>query len=202
MTFTVNGTGSYTIVVKETATFAASYATFQYMRNTGLVLQESCILEYLDHCVFTSGTPGGRFLSFFGPGSYTVTNASFPTNPGSSAVGGDPHNVYRAGDEGHVYFLGWSGDFGGPDYEDDQDNRVWWSGSGLPPVENLSISHVSATDQIRLDWVYPFPATSFKIESSLSPDGTFANQGTTSGNTWSQATPGGLYFYRVKAVGP
>lgn len=203
VTFTVFGTGGYHFIVMETSTFAASYATFQYLGSTGIVFQNSPTLEYFDHCVFTNGTPGGRFISFYGPGSYTISNASFPTNPGSNAYGTAARNVYRASEEGHVYFSGWSGTFGGPDFEDDANNRVWWSGgSGIPPVEDISLSYVPALNVVRLDWSYPFPATQFIVERSPSPDGPFSFYTNTTLHTLSQTPPGPRYFYRVKAVGP
>ncbi len=196
----VNGTGYYGLQVHGGGSIGAAYATFQYLNSIGVYLFAGSTVDAtnsFNYCVFRNGAPNGALLRIYTEQSFTITGASFPTNAGGTAV-----NVFRSLYSGHVYLNGWSGAFGGPAYENDPFNRVWWSGSGIPPVETLSISFVPSPDRIRLDWVYPFPATRYNIYRSPAPDGTYVYQGYTTNLTWSQTVPGDRYFYLVKAVGP
>jgi len=200
-TFNVYISGHYGLQVLSGGTIAAAHTTFKRLNGSGLYLAYGSTVDAdysFTNCTFRDGAIAGYLLWIDSDQSFTVTNASFPTNAGSNAK-----NVYKTRDAGHVYFSGWSGIFGGPGYENDTYNRVWWSGgSGIPPVETVSISYMSSLNAVRLNWSYPFPATQYKIYRSAAPDGIYVYQGYTTNLTWSQMVPGDRYFYFVKAVGP
>lgn len=199
-TFNVYISGHYGLQVLPGGTIAAAYTSFQKLNGYGLYLAQGSTVDTsypFDNCEFRDGAIAGYLIWIDSDQSFTVTNASFPTNAGSNA-----RNVYKSSNGGHVYFSNWSGVFGGPAYENDTYNRVWWSGSGIPPVESVSISYMSSLNAVRLNWSYPFPATRYNIYRSAAPDGIYVYQGYTTNLTWSQTVPGDRYFYFVKAVGP
>lgn len=199
-TFNVYISGHYGLQVLPGGTIAAAYTSFQKLNGYGLYLAQGSTVDTsypFDNCEFRDGAIAGYLIWIDSDQSFTVTNASFPTNAGSNA-----RNVYKSSNGGHVYFSNWSGVFGGPAYENDTYNRVWWSGSGIPPVETVSISYMSSLNAVRLNWSYPFPATRYNIYRSAAPDGIYVYQGYTTNLTWSQTVPGDRYFYFLKAVGP
>ncbi|MGC9362073.1 MAG: hypothetical protein ACP5F3_04000, partial [Candidatus Syntrophosphaera sp.] len=203
VTVTHNTSGSYGFNVESGATILAAYTVFEYMNANGIFLKpgSSVITTYpfnpFYHCTFRQGAAGGVLLKINNGQSFTITGAVFPAN-----TWGGTYNVSKTVDSGTVYFDQWSGDFGGPDYEQDSYGRIDWEFMGLPMIEDLSISYVLASDQIRLDWSYPIAGTQFKIYRSSIPEGPFSFVGATTDEFWTQDVPGSIFFYRVTAYVP
>lgn len=201
-TITHNSTGYYGISVNTGGTLGGYYGIFEYLNASGIVLNPGSLVDTLnplDYCTFRMGASGGKLLAINNSQSFTVTGASFPTN-----TWGGAYNVSKTVDGGIVYFADWSGAFGGPAFEQDTYNHVYWEGYGIPPIIDLSIQHIPATNRVQLDWTYPLTATSYKIYRSTDPYGTFTHYATAYTNSWYQTVPTTppYYFYKVTAVVP
>jgi len=190
--------GYYGFDVESGGTIGANYAIFEKMNSNGVYVKNGAFVDLddpMDNCTFRLGASSGRLLRIDNNQSFTITGAAFPAN-----TWGGAHNVSKTVNSGSVYFADWSGDFGGPTYEQDSYARLYWEGSGIPPVSDLTISHVHPN--IVLDWSYPLDAIEYKIYRSADPYGTFLYVGATTNTTWSQTVPGDKYFYKVTAVMP
>ncbi|MFO8144575.1 MAG: hypothetical protein R6T89_02415, partial [Candidatus Syntrophosphaera sp.] len=190
--------GYYGFDVESGGTLGANYGIFEKMNSNGVYVKNGALVSTtnpLDNCTFRLGASGGRLLRIDNNQSFTVTGAAFPAN-----TWGGAYNVNKSLNQGSVYFADWSGDFGGPSYEQDSYGRLFWEGTGIPAVADLTISYVAPN--IVLDWSYPLTATQYKIYRSADPFGTFTYVGSTTNTTWSQPVPGDIYFYRVTAVMP
>lgn len=190
--------GYYGVDVESGGTLGANYGIFEKMNVNGVYIKNGATVDPddpMDNCTFRLGASGGRLLRIDNNQSFTITGAQFPAN-----TWGGAYNVTKNLSLGSVYFAGWSGDFGGPTYEQDPYGRLFWEGTGIPPVADLTISYVPPN--IVLDWSYPLTATQYKIYRSADPFGIFTYVGSTTNTTWSQPVPGDIYFYRVTAVMP
>ncbi|HPH61803.1 MAG TPA: hypothetical protein PLX72_09185, partial [Candidatus Syntrophosphaera sp.] len=199
-TITKTGTGTYGLYIRNGGMIGAVYGIFEYMNVNGLYLYSgsSVNTDYcLENCTFRNGAGNGRLLTISNSQNFIVSGAVFPAN-----TWGGYYNAYKSVDSGVVYFSNWSGDFGGEDHDYDPNNRIFWEGSGSPDIENLQISHIPATNKIRLDWAYPLEDASFRIYRSSDPYGMFNLVGTTADLFWEQTVPVPYYFYRVRAVLP
>lgn len=199
-TITKTGTGTYGLYIRNGGMIGAVYGIFEYMNVNGLYLYSgsSVNTDYcLENCTFRNGAGNGRLLTISNSQNFIVSGAVFPAN-----TWGGYYNAYKSVDSGVVYFSNWSGDFGGEDHDYDPNNRIFWEGSGSPDIENLQISHIPATNKIRLDWSYPLEDASFRIYRSSDPYGMFNLVGTTADLFWEQTVPVPYYFYRVRAVLP
>ncbi len=201
-TLTKTGTGSYGLYIRSGGTIGATYGVFEYMNVNGLYLYPGALVDLtytLDNCTFRNGTANGRLLTINNSQNFIVRNAVFPANTWSGY-----HNVYKSVNSGVVYFSGWSGAFGGENNDYDNYNRIFWEGSGSPDIENLQITHIPATNQIRLDWDYPLEVGEYWIYRDTNPNGTFPYHATADDNYWMEIVPASdnSYFYRVRAVLP
>ena len=197
-TVTRNGTGYYGLNVESGGTIGAWYGIFEYINADGVNLKPGSLVHpsyRLNFSTFRNGASGARLLTINNSQSFTINGAIFPTNSGGS-------NVSKTVNSGSVYFSNWSGAFSGPGYENDPFNRINWEGYGVPPITDLTISYISATNRVQLTWTYPLPVINYKIYRSLDPEGTFAPYATSPSNTWSEVVPGPKYFYHVTAVTP
>ena len=111
-------------------------------------------------------------------------------------------NVYKSLDSGGIYFTNWSGAYGGHANELDPYARVFWQGDQEPVIKDLLVSYVSDTNRIRLDWIYPYGAVSYKIYRSNDPEGVFTLRANTTSVFWTEVVPGRNYFYKVTAILP
>ena len=197
---TGNGTGSYGLNVNSGGTLGASYAVFEYLTENGILLNAGSLVlasRSFDNCIFRNGVSSGTLLTLDNNQDLTIDGASFPTNSGGGAK-----NVTKTVNSGSVYFSNWTGDFGGPAFEQDSYNRINWQGSGAPQITDLVITYIPATNKVKLEWSYPQAATSYKIYRSLDPHGTFTWTANTTLTTWSEVVQGPKYFYKVTAVTP
>ncbi len=192
--------GNYGLTVNSGGTIGGLQTIFEYMNANGVLLMpgSSVSTDYpFDYCTFRLGASGGRLLWINNNQSFTINGAVFPAN-----TWGGSYNVSKTADAGIVYFDNWTGDFGGPTFEQDTYAHVYWEGFGVPPVTDLGIQYISATNRVQLDWTYPLAATSYRIYRSTTPYGTFSYYTQTTANSWSQVVPGPKYFYKVTAVVP
>jgi hypothetical protein len=198
-----NGTGYYALNIESGGIISAGHAIFEYMDIHGVNVKNGAIVTTLydfDYCTFRSGDnsdPAAALLTINNPQNLTITGALFPNLPSPAAW-----NVAKTINQGSVILENWSGDYGGPAYENDPFARISWEGGGTPVISDLNISYIQDGSQIRLDWTYPLPVTEFRIYRGATPDGAFTQIGTTTNNYWSQPVPGNHYFYRVTAVVP
>ena len=195
-TFTHSGTGRYAFTVYSEGSLSVDWATFEYMDINGVNIDGGTVSS-LDNCIFQNGAPGGCLLKIGGSQAFTVNNANFPTN-----AGGGAKNVKKTDNFGSVYFSNWTGVFGGPAFEQDDYNLIYWQGTGIPQIDDLVITYLPATNKVQLNWSYPLPVTGFTIYRSLDPEATFTSHATTTNTIWSEVVPGPKYFYYVRAVTP
>lgn len=190
-----SSSGYYGFDVESGGTIGASYSIFEKMNTSGVYIKNGATVDLdapFDYCTFRLGAAGGRLLRIDNDQAFIITGAQFPAN-----TWGGAYNVTKYMAQGTVYFSGWSGDFGGPTYEQDPYGRLYWEGSGFPPIADLTISQVGTN--IVLNWSYPLTVNQYKIYRSANPYGTFSYVGSTSNTTWAQPVPGDIYFYRVTA---
>lgn len=200
VTFRGRGAGYFGLEVLSGGTINAAYTNFHNLNGNGLKLSLGSWAEgnyALPNCVFSDGAFGGTLLWIDSEQNIMFANNSFPTHAGSNAK-----NVYKSRDAGHVRFSGWDGAFGGPGFENDPHNRIWWEGGGIPPVENLTLSRDPQSNLFMLNWDYPFSSASFVVERATTPDGPWFEAGSTTTHSWGHAVPGNSNFYRVTAVMP
>ncbi len=199
-TITHNASGYYGITIAPGGIISAIYTIFEYMNTNGVWVRTGGFVDSsypFDYCIFRYGASGGRLLWIDNDQSLTITGAVFPTVTGAGS-----YNVTKFTDQGSLYFANWSGVFGGARYEQDSYNRIYWEGTGTQPAPQLSISKVPNSSNLRLDWTYPFAASSYRIYRRTDPNGTFAYW-TSTANKYYIITPTSThYFYMVKAEVP
>jgi hypothetical protein len=189
--------GYYGFDIENGGTIAADYATFEYMDADGVNLQSGSIVDAVasfHNCTFRNGIANGALMKINNAQDFEINNAVFPAN----TWGGD-FNVYKSVDAGNVLFLEQTGDFSGSDYEYDPNNRIDWS---VPAPENVGIQITS--EYVVITWDEVIGATSYKIESCDTPNGTFTEDLTgsfyESEMLWYTTIPASPKFYQVKAI--
>ena len=199
-TLTRGGAGYYGLSVRSGGSLGGTYGIFEYMNANGISLMDGSTINPtypLDHCTFRNGSAGGCLLSIRNNQFLNIPYAVFPPNTWSGYC-----NVYKSLDSGGIYFTNWSGAYGGHANELDPYARVFWQGDQEPVIKDLLISYVSDTNRIRLDWIYPYGAVSYKIYRSNDPEGVFTLRANTTSVFWTEVVPGRNYFYKVTAILP
>jgi hypothetical protein len=197
---THNGTGYYGLNVESGGTIGAFGSMFEYMNVNGIMLKEGSLVDTnssFDYCTFWKGAQYGRLLTINNGQSFVVEGAIFPPNTWDSI-----YNVSKAVDGGMVYFKDWTGNFSGPNFEQDPHNRIYWEGyDGVPPVTNLSIDYFDILASIVLLWDHPASSgVTFKIYRSANPDGPFVYYDSIENDHyWSEPVSGHINFYKVTA---
>ncbi|MDD3144374.1 MAG: CARDB domain-containing protein, partial [Candidatus Cloacimonetes bacterium] len=120
---TRQGTGYYGFTLNSGATLHAQHTIFEYGSANGLFVRNGATVTSLDNCTFQNGISQGNLLTIGNTQDLTVLNAVFPDNTWDGA-----HNVRKVMDAGTVFFQGFSGDFAGAAFEDDEFNRLFWTG--------------------------------------------------------------------------
>jgi len=192
--------GYYGFNIESGATLAASYVLFEYMNLLGVNVKNGALVENhhsFDNCIFRNGINMGKLLTVNNDQCFTVENAVFPSNTGM-------YNVSKTIDQGGVYFVGCTGSFAGPEFEQDTYNRIYWEGLQIPRIENINITLVPVSELIQLNWSYPWPIMpqQFNIYRNNYPDGPFELVGSTTNLLWSEPVPGSYFFYKVTAGTP
>lgn len=120
---TRQGTGYYGFTLNSGATLHAQHTIFEYCSANGLFVRNGSTVTSLDNCTFQNGISQGNLLTIGNTQDLTILNAVFPDNTWDGA-----HNVRKVIDAGTVYIQGFSGDFAGAAFEDDEFNRLFWTG--------------------------------------------------------------------------
>ena len=69
----------------------------------------------------------------------------------------------------------------------------------LPPIAAPTITRISATNNVRLDWTYPYTVTRYKVYRSSNPYSGFSQVATPTVRYYEEAASALKYFYRVTA---
>ncbi|MFO8145111.1 MAG: hypothetical protein R6T89_05230 [Candidatus Syntrophosphaera sp.] len=206
-TITHNGTGYYAFNIESGGSISSVNTIFEYMNIAGVNIKDGAWVDpahSLDYCTFRFGYTAQfaineRLLTLNNDQHLVITGASFPNLPYQYPS----YNVSKTLDQGSLYFDDWSGLYGGPSYEDDPHDRIYWEGSGIPPVYDLSISYNSFQNRVEMDWTYPVDGAQFLIFRADMPYGDFTEVGSTTLTSWSQSIfTVDQFFYRVQAVVP
>ncbi len=110
---------------------AAIHTIFIYMDLEGINIHSGAYVwpeGAFHNCSFAYGLPGGTCLTIDNGADLIIENANFSPNTTGMA-----HNITKNVDNGNVYFDEVTGDFSGPDYENDLFNRIHWE--YIPPFE-------------------------------------------------------------------
>ncbi len=194
--------GYYGFNIESGATLAASYVLFEYMNMLGVNVKNGALVEYhhsFDNCIFRYGIATGKLLTINNNQCFTVNNAGFPANTWMGM-----YNVSKTVDQGGVYFVGCTGAFAGPAFEQDTYNRIYWEGVQIPGIENINITYLPISGLIQLNWSYPWPISpqQFNIYRSNDSAGQFELIDSTTNLVWSEPLPGHCFFYKVTAGMP
>jgi len=196
-TITHNTTGYYDFNIESGGTVSADYGLFSYMDSQGLRIKNGALIDPINpfnNSKFNNGIISGTLLTINNDENHAIYNAIFPDNTWT----GD-HNVAKLQDHGQIYFIDATGLFSGEDYDNDPNDRIHWS-TGLPEIDDLTITYNAGTDEIELNWTYPFAVDQFKIYRSTDPyDFSGATIFTTSSVGYSEPATGTKYFYYVVA---
>jgi predicted outer membrane repeat protein len=137
-TVTHVSTGSYSFSIW--GSIGAQYAIFEYMSADGVNVKTTGYVHStftFNNCTFRNGISGGTLLTINNNLALTIDNATFPTNTWSGT-----YNVSKTEDQGSLTFTNATGDFAGPNYENDTFNRIDWDGF----APDLTITNVNWTD--------------------------------------------------------
>lgn len=187
--------GYYGFNVEWGGTLAAEYAVFEYMDAYGVNIKAGAMVDpyaSLNFCTFRNGAIAGRLLTLNNSQVFTINGAMFPENTWNGA-----NNVAKNVVRGSVSFVGYSGAFCGEAYEQDTYGNINWQQSGIPGINNLSITYIHETDSVRLNWDYPLPFSLFRIYYCDTPTGEFTCVGQTTDLSWVGTVPAASGFYRV-----
>ena len=192
---------NYGFYVNSGGTISAEHAVFEHMNVDGIYIKDGGIIDSLNsfnYCSFSNGEidPGSCFLKINNDQELTINAANFPDNSTAS------YNIIKEEDQGLLTMLDASGDFAGEDYDFDPYNRIDWTDSYLPPVEDLTIQYNAGSNEIELTWTYSTSCDSFYIYRDTDPYFTpITKHAAVSGatTTWSEPAPGTKYFYIVTA---
>ncbi len=189
--------GNYALNIGASATINASWALFEHMNASGVNVQNGATVDAstsFGNCTFRNGIAGGKLLTLNNNQTLTIVNANFPTNTWSGT-----YNVSKTANQGLVTFAAYTGEFSGSAYEQDTYNLINWNASTVPPVEDLTITHLPTTNQIRLDWVYPYPVNYYIVSSADNPSGPFTQESIVYAPYWIGTPAGDVRFYIVVA---
>jgi hypothetical protein len=122
-------TGYYEFLVENGGEIDAVYTDFEYMIGRGLDIEGTGTIGGilpLNNCSFSKGQAGGTLLMMNNSQDITLYHVSFPANTWSGAS-----NVSKNVTTGNVYLPDASGNFAGPAFEYDPNNRIHWPSAGI-----------------------------------------------------------------------
>ncbi len=152
--------GYYGFEVQSGGVIRAQDAIFEYIGIDyyGLHIMDGAFVDpsySFENCEFRNGNidfPVGALITINSDQDITINNASFPN---ASAA----YNVVKdfMFDHGHVLFNEATGEFAGPEFEYDENNRIDWFNSELevsPETQNVTAEAGATTFEItsNLDW--------------------------------------------------
>jgi hypothetical protein len=127
-TVTRQSTGYYSFTLNALSTLNASRTIFEFMDANGInILNNSTIGtgHQFNDCIFRKGITGGTLMTVSSKQTLTIYNASFPANSWGGA-----YNVAKTNNINSVTFINESGGFAGDSYENDPNDKIFWSLSG------------------------------------------------------------------------
>jgi hypothetical protein len=122
--------GNYGLNIESGATIGAEYVIFEYMNTAGVNVKPGAHVEPVKsftNCIFRNGQSGGRLLTLDNNQTLLMGNVSFPGSSGN-------FNVSKTVDEGVVVLNDYSGAFAGASWEQDEHNRIHWTGEPSPNI--------------------------------------------------------------------
>lgn len=122
-----NSSLSYAFEVRSGGTISAAHGIFEKTGTAGLYVQSGGLINAtndFDYCTFQNGLAGAEtLLRIDNNQAITVDSAYFPTSTTTK-------NVSKTLNQGSVTFVGATGPFAGPTYENDAFGRIHWSEYG------------------------------------------------------------------------
>ncbi|MCD4730273.1 MAG: hypothetical protein K8R74_06725 [Bacteroidales bacterium] len=123
-TLTHSGTGRYDCNIF--GEIAANYAIFEFMGLSGINIKEGATVNPIytfNNCIFQNGAPApSALLTLNNDQVFTCSNAYF-----ENTFGNTQYNVWKHFDTGNATLQGATGDFAGPEFEYDPNNRIHWT---------------------------------------------------------------------------
>jgi hypothetical protein len=116
--------GNYGLNIESGATIGADYAIFEHMNTAGVNVKPGATVDPVKafaNCIFQNGQSGGRLITINNNQTLLLSNVSFPGSTGN-------FNVSKTEDEGVVVLNEYSGAFAGASWEQDNYNRIHWTG--------------------------------------------------------------------------
>ncbi len=118
---------TYSFTVQSGGALSARHARFESMDANGVNCQSGSVIDAandFDFCSFQNGvTASGTLLTIDNNQTLTVDSASFLASTTT-------YNVKKALNQGNVTFVGATGPFAGPLYENDPNARIHWAEHG------------------------------------------------------------------------
>lgn len=149
---TVKGHNSnnYAFEVRSGGTISAARANFYHMGTEGLYILSGGLVNPsfdFDYCSLGYGLTGANaLLRIDNNQTLTIDSAYFPTSTTTK-------NVSKTLNQGTVNFVGATGDFSGPLYENDPNARIFWAETGKWDGSASSDWNVAA------NWTFDVPPT-------------------------------------------
>lgn len=123
-TISRQSSGYYDVNIESGATISAENAIFEYMNTAGINIKPGAHVDpakSFTNCIFRNGQSGGRLLTLNNNQTLLLSNVNFPGSSGN-------FNVSKTVDEGVVVLTDYSGGFAGASWEQDDHNRIHWTG--------------------------------------------------------------------------
>jgi hypothetical protein len=150
-TLTHSGTGIYFCSIF--GEIAANYAIFEFMGLSGVNIVEGATVNSIytfNNCIFRNGAPApSALLTLDNDQVFTCNDAYF-----ENTLGYTEYNVWKHFDTGQVTFVGATGDFAGPAYEYDPNERIDWPGF-IPGLWTGAVSSDWFTPENWSDYIIP-----------------------------------------------
>lgn len=134
--------GYFSLTIQSGGLVRAKYTEFRNLDALGVNLLAGALVEYTQsfhNCTFSDGYPGGTLLSLNTASYLTIADLIFPPN-----TWGGASNVSKTDGIGIVHIAGSSGLYAGDEFEQDPDNRVFWTTPTSTP--DLIVAEVAWLD--------------------------------------------------------
>jgi hypothetical protein len=137
------GSTNYALNVESGGTIGGSYATFEYADSYGVNIKNGALINVVSpftNCTFKNGYTGGTLMTIDNYQDIILDDVTFISNSKDAL-----YNVTKNVDNGPIQFTDSSGNFAGPDYENDPYNRIEWVGFTAPTVTTDAITNIAET---------------------------------------------------------
>ncbi len=180
--------GNYDLFIEAGGTLSADYAEFEGMGADGIYLKSGSLVDpvhSLNNCTFHYSASGGALLRVDNSQDFTVQNAVFPANTWSGTS-----NVRKTIASGNVYFLNYTGAFGGSAFENDPFSRIHWTAAGSAVLQG-TITYNNAVST---------PLTNVKVVARLGNVSQDSTQSQSNGTYSLNNLPVGAYTLRSSST--